>query len=205
MSADTTFAQIKDIISRLQSPVRDLHSLLSLLAAPLASIKILPPQFITHNVSPSPALALSISKHFPPLQRALLQYILPTWEAALLEENSYSIVQQYFCPDLIFFSTANVTEIAILAYSTILSLPLTEYSARLLVQLTKTYPVDVLWSVVVQGKRRDADKQMVTWEDCIRNVCAVPGKAANVFGTKGDMPRELEHARDFYRKWVSIP
>ena len=195
---DSTHAQIRDVIHRLQSPVQDLPSLYALLVAPLGNLGFLPPQFYNHQSSAVLVNAISIPKQIPPLQRALLEHIVPVWGHTLDQENSFALIQQYFAPDLFFSGNANARQIAVYAYSTILSLPLTEHSVRLLVQLSKLYPVDVLWDTLIHAKRKaGSGKWSVTWEDCVRDVCAVPAKVANFFGAQhrsSTIPPELEPA-----------
>lgn len=198
---DSTHAQIRDVIQRLQSPVQDSATLYALLAAPLDKLGILPPRFRTF-LSNAPMIdTISLSKHIPPLQRALLEHVLSVWGPTLDQEDSYLLVQQYFAPDLFFSGTYNARQIAVYAYSTILSLPLTEHSVRLLVQLSKLYPVDVIWDTLVHAKKRAGEgKRIVTWEDCVRDICAVPAKVANAYGAhlkSSTVPSELEPATYF--------
>lgn len=192
---ESTYNQIRDVITRLQSPIQDLPTLLSLLAAPLSSLGILPPRYVRHNVSPLPTHALSVPKHIPLLQRALLEHVLPAWGPVLDEENCYDLAQQYFASDIFLISVPAAKDVALHAYAIILSLPLTEHSIRLLVALTKTYPIDVLWSATVLRRkvRGTSDKNIVTWEDTVRNVCAVPPKAANFLAARAaTAPADLE-------------
>lgn len=192
---ENTYTQIRDVILRLQAPVQDITTLYGLLASPLAYLKILPPKYSRHVVSPLPEHGMSLTKHIPLLQRALLEHVLPTWTPILDEQDSYSIVQQYFAPDLFSFAVPSAREIAVHAYSSILALPLTEHSIRLLVLLTQNYPIDVLWDTVARSRRKaGTDKGTITWEDCVRNISAVPGKVANAYGEhlQGPVPRELE-------------
>lgn len=189
------YEQIRDIISRLQAPVQELPTLYGLLAAPLQHLKILPPRFIRYNTDSLPDNGLNISKHISALQRALLEYVLPAWATILDEEHSYAIVQQYFAPDLFSYAMPAAKEIAVYAYATILSLPLTEHSVRLLLLLTKAYSIDVLWDAVVRGRTKSGvDKHAMSWEDCVRNLSAVPGRVANAYGghLAGSVPPDLE-------------
>lgn len=196
---DATYGQIRETISRLQSPVAELPTLLQLLAAPLACAKLLPPQFQGYNTSPLPHHGLNMPKHIPPLQRALLEQILPTWGPTLDTEKCFDLIQQYFSPDLFMTASAGAKEIAVHAYSSILSIPLTEYSIRLLVHLTRTYPVDVLWSIIVRGKQpAAAGRSSITWEDCVRDICAIPTKVSNALGERRvPIPPELEYGPYF--------
>lgn len=197
-SSDEKSSQLRDIISRLESPITDVKNLQALLTAPLHSINILPPQYIRHNTHPLPTNSLIVAKHIPTFQRILLEHITPTWEPILKEDGSFNLVEQYFCPDAFSFTSPVSAEIAANAYSTILSLPLTSHSISFLIMLSKSYPVDVLWSSYfskIQSNRRE--RHPITWEDCIRNISAIPSKVANALGPTGDIPKELEYGPYF--------
>ncbi|KAJ7738480.1 telomere length regulation protein-domain-containing protein [Mycena maculata] len=187
----TTQMQVEEVLSRLQTALSDVSTLLGLLCGPLDCISLLPPQFRRYNTEPLPPGAVNISRHVPALQRAILQHIGPTWESVLAEKDAVPLLEQYFCPDPFSFASPVAGDVTLLAYSTILSLPLTEYSVRLLVRLSERYPIDRLHSAVFSHRERNA-KQTLGWEDCVRNVAAVPAKVANALQGKGVPPR-LEH------------
>ena len=198
---DSAYSQIREIIERLRSPIQDLPTLYALLTPPLAYLNILPPQFYRYSENPLPEHGLNLAKNVPLLQRALLEHVLPAWGPLLDQEDAFLIVQQYFAPDLFSFVGSTACEIAVFAYSTVLSLPLTEYSIRLLVVLVKHYHVDVLWNTIVRGRRGSGlNKHVVSWEDCVKDLCSVPSKVANAYGVhlKGiNFPRELEFGTYF--------
>jgi telomere length regulation protein len=188
--------QVRDVITRLQSPIPDLPTLLSLLCGPLSSLNLLPPQFRKYNNDPLHEGVLNSTRHIPPLQRALLEYVIPTWEATLVVEKQTLFLTQYFCPEP--YASPGAGDIALLAYSSILSLPLTEYSINLLARLSTEYPVDRLHAAIFSSRNMDSvQKQSVTWEDCLRNVAAVPGKVANAAGGTTRIPPELEQRKYF--------
>ncbi|KAH9853981.1 telomeric DNA binding protein [Lenzites betulinus] len=191
---DATLAQIREVISRLQAPIPDLPTLLSLLAAPLASIGLLPPRFRTHDVSPLPPHAFVIMRHAPLLQRALLEHIIPTWEPILLKEDAYALVEQYFCPDSMFFASPAAKQVALCAYSTLLSTALQDYSVRILAKLVKMYPIDVLYvNLFAKADTATHGRHSISWEDHVHDVLAVPTKVANFMGERRDIPPILEY------------
>ncbi|KAI8998869.1 telomere length regulation protein-domain-containing protein [Trametes punicea] len=195
---DTTLAHIRDVISRLQSPIPDVSTLLPLLASPLASLGLLPPRFRKYVLSPLPSEAFDVPRYAPLLQRALLEHVIPVWEPVLVQENAYDLVEQYFCPDTISFASATARQLALYAYSTLLSVPLKDCSLRLLAKLVKGYPVDVLHAVVFSHRSNtSSSRYSVSWEDCVRNVVAVPVKVANYMGERRDVPNALEHGPYF--------
>lgn len=182
-------AQIKDAISRLQSPVSDTSTLLRLLVAPLNCIGLLPPRFRKYDTEPLSKDSFNIARHIQPIQRALLEHVIPAWEPTLVEEDCYELVEQYFCPDSISFASSAAGQLAVLAYSTILSSTLHEPAVRLLLKLCRAYPIDVLHSIVASSKGKFKE---VAWEDCVRNVAALPTKVANAMGPSGSIPAELQ-------------
>ncbi|KAF9821702.1 hypothetical protein IEO21_00548 [Rhodonia placenta] len=195
---DTTLSQIRELIARLQAPVPDTPALLQLLSAPLDYLGLLPPKFRQYNVSPLPIDSLHIYRHIPPLQRALLEQIIPSWEHILAQEGNQALLEQYFCPDAISFTSPSAGQVATLAYSAILSSPLTASSIRILVRLVKSYPIDVLHSVVYSSRNTGTSgKQEIAWEDCVRNLAAIPAKVANAHGGKAEIPVELQQGTYF--------
>lgn len=189
---DNTQGLARDVIDQLQRPIFDISTLLGLLSGPLDSLGLLPPQFGRYNNAQLPQGAISVSRHVPSIQRALLEHIVPTWDTALVDENATLLLEQYFCPDSFSFASPMAGEVALLAYSTILSQPLTVYAIHLLARLTAEYPVDRLHTAIFSRKTRDQE-QMLAWEDCIRNVVVVPGKVANMTAGKIPIPPLLEH------------
>ncbi|KAI0816063.1 hypothetical protein BC628DRAFT_1150836, partial [Trametes gibbosa] len=195
---DATLAQIREVISRLQSPIPDLPTLLSLLTAPLASIGLLPPRFRVHDISPLPPHAFDVARHAPLLQRALLEHVIPTWEPALTKEDAYELVEQYFSPDSMSFASPAAKQVALCAYSTIVSTALQDYAVRILAKLVKAYPVDVLYISQFSGASSAAHvRHAINWEDHVRNVVAVPTKVANFMGERRATPSSLEYGPYF--------
>ncbi|EMD38650.1 hypothetical protein CERSUDRAFT_153646 [Gelatoporia subvermispora B] len=195
---DAALAQIQDVIARLQSPITDISTLFQLLSAPLACIGLLPPRYRKHDVLSLHSKSFDIDRHVPPLQRALLEHIIPTWGSILDQEHAFELVEQYFCPDSMSFASPAAGRVAVHAYSTLLSIPLRQQSIRLLATLCKSYPIDVLHSVVfARHNSTSSGKQTITWEDCVRNVAAIPAKVANVVADSTAIPVELEQGAYF--------
>lgn len=191
---DDVPTQIRQVIARLRSPISELSTLLSLLCGTLDSLGLLPPQYREYSDNLIPKDTLDLTKHILPLQMALLEYVFPTWESIFVDERKLVLLTQFFCPDSFSFASATAGHIAVLAYSSILSLPLKGYSINLLAQLSTAYPVDRLHAAVFSSQAlNDSQKQSVIWEDCLRNVIAAPAKVANATGANARIPRELEH------------
>ncbi|RPD65882.1 hypothetical protein L226DRAFT_500049 [Lentinus tigrinus ALCF2SS1-7] len=196
--ADATQAQIRETLTRLQSPIPDLTTLLPLLVAPLACVGLLPPRFRDYDIAPISSDAFSILRHIPALQRALLEHIVPAWEPVLQQEDKYQLIEQYFCPDAISFASPAAGQFALYAYSTLLSISMRDSSVWLLAKLCKSYPIDVLHSVLFSsGTSVSSSRHSISWEDCVRDVISVPAKVANYMAGRSDIPSVLEHGMYF--------
>ncbi|KIY51038.1 hypothetical protein FISHEDRAFT_38201 [Fistulina hepatica ATCC 64428] len=184
-----------DIISQLRRQISDVEILTGLLCAPLDCLGLLPPQFAKYNVHPLPKRSVVILRHIPPLQQALLHYVVPTWEPILKERKLDLLVQQYFRPDAFSYTSVQAGSIALLAYSTILSESLNALAIQLLSQLVKEYPLDRLYAAVFSSE--DAGSRQLLWEDTVKNVLAIPGKVANALMDKDKIPTALESSEYF--------
>ena len=193
MQSSGSRTQLQDVLEQLRAQVSDLQTLLNLLTGPLDSLGLLPPQFRRHNTRPLPPGTLHIQKHIPQFQRVLLQYVIPTWDTLLAENHATLLLDQYFCPDSFSNALPAAGEIAIVAYSTLVSSQITKYTLYLLERLSVEYPVDRLHTAVFA--RTDLDKSVkdVGWEDCVRDLCMVPAKISNSLGIMGDIPLGLEN------------
>jgi len=188
--------RIQEIIDQLQTPIPDFATLLSLLTAPLDALSLLPPQFLKHNKHPLPPKNLNVKKYIPQFQHALLVHVQPTWEAVFEEHKAMILLEQYFCPDGIHNVSSAAGEIALLGYSTLVSTRITAWSIRLLARLVVEYPVDRLHNALFSRKDLDKATREVGWEDCVKNICMVPGKVANALSGR-DIPLVLENAAYF--------
>ncbi|KAL5494565.1 TEL2 [Sanghuangporus weigelae] len=195
-------AQIREIIARLQSPVSDISELLSLLSGPLDIIGLLPPLFTGRKFSNSGLSSavrdtFQIAKHIPPIQNAILESIAPTWEKTLQEQAYDSILYQYFSPEAFSASFRASGDVALLAYTSVLSFPLTQFSVEVLQRLTRQYPIDRLHSVVYsRGSSVPFHKNSLTWEEVVQNVVSLPAKVANKSDVL-EIPLGLE-PREYY-------
>ncbi|KAJ3856982.1 telomere length regulation protein-domain-containing protein [Lentinula lateritia] len=186
-------SEVRNLIHELQHPVSDYSTLSSLIAAPLGCLSLLPPVFRRYNINSLPSDSIRLSVHVPLLQRALLQHVLPNWDLELKKQGDLTLLDQYFCPDLFSFASPAAGEVAVLAYSTLVSLPITDHSLRLLARLSKEYPVDRLHTAIFSQNDSPA-KSNQKWEDCIQNVVAIPAKVGNYCGArKLNVPAALEH------------
>ena len=191
---------VRDLISALRSPQPDVASVLSLLAQPLDRLGLLQPTFRRFNTSRLPADVRITAKQISTLQQTILEHVAPVWLEALADEGAAPLLDQYFCPDAFSFASSAAGQVSSLAYSSILSLPLTEYAVRLLERLAKEYPVDRLHTSVLANTDGDGGRREAAWEDVIGTVVAVPAKVANALAgsLKGQtLPPSLEHAAYF--------
>lgn len=189
--------QVRDVIDRLQRPVADLPTLLALLSGPLDCIGLLAPQFRRYNTTPISNGSVNLRKHIPPLQRALLEHVAPTWDSVLAEEGVTLLLEQYFCPDSFSFTSSVAGDVVLLAYSTLASQPLTNHAIHLLMRLASEYPVDRLHSAVFSNKKALSSIRMLAWEDCVRNLVMVPAKVSNAIAGRTNVPLLLEHGAYF--------
>ncbi|KAL0579959.1 telomere binding protein [Marasmius crinis-equi] len=187
---------VRDVIQQLQQPISEFNSLLSLLAAPLDALRLLPPQYARYNDHPLPHDSIKPEKHVPSIQKAVLEVVIPTWDTVLEEAGAFLLVEQYFCPDLFSFTSSYAGEVASFGYSTIMSSPITDVSVRFLVRLVKEYPIDKLHSTIFSAKG-DVAKKELRWEECVQNLVSLPAKIANHFGGKGQVPDVLEQGAYF--------
>jgi telomere length regulation protein len=158
---------IRDVIDRLQRPIPDLSTLLTLLSGPLDSLGLLPPQFRPYNTEPLLSGSVNVFNHIPSLQRTLLNCIAPTWDALLLEEGALIVLDQYFYPDSPSFTSPTVGDVVLLAYASILSQPLTGYGIDLLARISTEYSVDRVHAILfARDDGEPLPKGMLRWEDC---------------------------------------
>ncbi|KAF5365587.1 hypothetical protein D9758_003192 [Tetrapyrgos nigripes] len=190
---------IRQCVHDLQQPITEFSTLLSLLSAPLDAIGLLQPQFRIHNVNP--IQSFKVITHVSSIQKALIEHILPTWEAVLEENNSIGLSYQYFCPDLFSSATSAAGQVALLAYSTLTSLPLNKHSLYLLSRLSKEYPINRIHAVIFTGSDSVA-KRNLDWEDCVQIVMSVPTKVANSIARNGEIPPSLEYKSYFDQIFV---
>lgn len=182
--------RVREIVQQLRQPVPDINTLLCLLTAPLDSIDLLPPAFLSYNTQPLPKGSVNVRRHLALIQRAILENIYPVWQDALSEYHALPLVEQYFCPDLFHYAGA----VAFEAYGTILSSPMTALSVNLLDRLSKQYTLDRMLSEICNSSSqlsRETD-----WEDYIQNILSVPAKVANFVG-RNDMPEGLRQGQYF--------
>lgn len=180
--------EISSIIHALKSP-RDTSSLPALLTAPLKSIGLLPDAYDPNSISPLP-IQVIIPKHIPLIQQALLESIAPSWKISY----NHLLLEQCFCPTNVPRNVAPVTEVVLLAYSTIVSVPLTQFSVHLLQRLSVEYPIDTLFEAIFE--QGILMRNELVWEDLVRNMLSIPSRVANAFGAsiKGAIPSNLEQA-----------
>lgn len=188
MESDT----IWDTVRKLENPVANVEVLLSLLCGPLDSLGLLQEQFRRYNIQPIGA-NFSLAKHIPLFQRVILEHVALSWQSSLTRIKADSLLDQFFCPNS---THPNACQVVLLAYSTILSLPLTQYSVHLLRKMTRYYPADRIFIAVFHSGHRQFHRQL-TWEDYVRNISAVPAKVSNALGPSRDIPPTLEHASYF--------
>lgn len=186
---------VAETISHLQRHISDRDTLLSLLAAPLEALNILPPvffRFSSNFYSNSASISADVSKHIPRIQGILLGHIAPVWLDPLRKDGFEQILYQYFCPDV--FSSPVQTQItvqtALQAYLSILPTKICPFQVELLRRLRSSYPLDRLHAALFSNQDGKPgipsailnSKNLVVWEDVVRCVVSVPAKVTNFYG-----------------------
>lgn len=196
---DNTGNQVRDVINQLQSPVSDLPTLLALISSLLDCIGLLPPHYVPYNTAPLHSAVFNTQRHLPPLQRALLEHVIPAWELDLSREKLMPLVEQWFIPDAFSYASPAAGEVTVHAYRSILSLSFTPYSMDLLARLTKAYPVDRLHTSVFSNLNKDSSSRqaILAWEDVVKSILSVPARVANHLEGKGEPPMDLEQGPYF--------
>ncbi|KJA27234.1 hypothetical protein HYPSUDRAFT_198503 [Hypholoma sublateritium FD-334 SS-4] len=170
---------MQNVLSQLQQPIERESDLVSLLAAPLAGLGLLPPQFHA-NVEPLP----SAEKHIGHMQRLLLTHVVPVWAPEL--GIAHPLLTQFFVPDLFANARPAAAAVARSAYATLLATPPAAFALACLVRLAAEYPVDRLFrAVFADGHGPVADAH---WADAVRDLCAVPDRVANALALAATPP-----------------
>lgn len=193
---DTAYPDaVSEALSQLQSNVSDRDTLISLLAAPLEAIGLLPPAFRRFNscfYASSIRGTVSVSKHIHRIQSALLERIVPVWEDQLRDDDLDQILYQYFSPDAFFSASQDAVHVALHGYLSLASNKLGKFEVETLRRLHVSYPLDRLHSAIFsETSSISPAKRMLIWEDIIRYVVSVPTKVANFYGSSG-VPPDLE-------------
>ncbi len=201
---DDTGNQVRDVLHKLQSPVLNLPTLLALISSLLDCIDLLPPHYRRYNTTPLHSASFNSQRHLPPLQRALLEHVIPTWEPDLSREKLMPLVEQWFIPDAFSYTSPPTGEVTVHAYKSILSLSFTPYSMNLLARLTKAYPIDRLHASVFSRSSKDLSSRQtaLAWEDVVKSILSVPAKVANFVEGKGEHPKDLEQGPYFAKLCV---
>ncbi|TFK26384.1 telomeric DNA binding protein [Coprinopsis marcescibilis] len=189
---------LQDLLNKLQAPVSDIETLFAYLTLPLENLGLLPPLFRKYIGQPLPPGSFKLSRHLSQFQRAILDHIQPTWGSTLQQHKAGILLDQYFCPDLFSNAFPVAAEVAIVAFSTLLSSRLTAYAIRILERLVTEYPIDRVFAAVT-SRPGDTQVRELAWNDYVRNLVKVPSKVANAVGADGTVPEGLENGVYFNR------
>lgn len=189
---EETSDALRETVASLRTPITQLPNLLSLLCAPLNALGLLPRELRVYNTNPLPKIRQSeIERWIPTFQAVILQHVLPAWEVPLEQEGLSLVFDQYFCPVPAESPTAK--DIAVYAYSSLLSPPIPPYAMRMLVQLALNYPIETLVEHIFTKDDR-AGKATLQWESCVKTIVSVPAKIVNATGPLDkSIPPELEY------------
>ena len=181
-------AILRDAFSRLRQPITDSDDLLRILRSCLAPFGLLPPSARTSRKDVKAEIALSAQhlRLLSPIQDAILINVVPTWDVPLTADNNVHVLEQFFCP-LPSDSLAS-RELALTAYSVLLSNPIGAFTLRVLPKLLQTHPFDDLnIHLFASGK----DDRVLEWELLVRVVGSLQSKAANAVASQ-NLPEVLQ-------------
>lgn len=175
---------IKDLTLQLQNPISDLPHLLSLLVIPLESMGLLPPayrSYLKNNEKSNFKKCFQLYKHLPLIQSAILNQIIPTWTSVFQEQRLDQLLIQYFSPEDTSLSAKETSgEVALCAYSTLLSCPLQSFTVNILQKLVDKFPINRIFSVIYSRSSGIAlHRRPIIWEDTVRVILSIPSKIAN--------------------------
>lgn len=187
---EETSDALRETVASLCTPITQLPTLLSLLCAPLNALGLLPRELRVYNTLPKIRQS-ETERWIPTIQAAILQHVLPAWEVPLEQDGLSLVLDQYFCPLPVESPAAK--DVALYAYSSLLSPPIPLYAMRMLAQLALNYPIETLVEHIFSKDDR-AGKAALQWESCVRAVVSVPAKIANAAGPLDkSIPPELEY------------
>jgi telomere length regulation protein len=194
----------REIIERLKRPIEDVDTLLHLLFVPLQALGILPVQYQHYVKTSLRSESFVIAKHVPLIQVALLQHVLPSWETELARSSLLSVIDLWFCPEILPLREV-YGEIALHAYTSLLSTPLDAPSIRYFARLRELYPAERIHDVVFHRSAIDDARRQRDWEDHLQILTTGPAKIANASATrKLTVPSSLDHGPYFDSLCVSL-
>jgi hypothetical protein len=197
--AEALSMSLRECLSRLQRPVHDLQTLTNLLASSLAAYDVLPPR---HQHFVETSVSLSRDKKavrlIPQFQFALLEQVLPNWEQTLEENDLMPLVQQWFCP--VNSSSEYAAGVARHALSSILGVPLRQYTVAILERLLYHYPLSSIYChfFPVSG---GLFTLAIDWDEYLKDIFSLSTKVANASSLGGiQTPEQLgtRFAAPFY-------
>jgi telomere length regulation protein len=194
----------REIIERLKRPVEDVDTLLHLLLVPLQALGILPVQYHHYVKTSLRSESFVVAKHVPPIQVALLQHVLPSWETELTRLSLLSVIDFWFCPEIL-LPHEGCGEIALHAYTSLLCTPLDTPSIRYFARLRELYPAERIHGIIFHRSATDDARKHLAWEDYLQILTSAPAKIANAGATrKLTIPSSLDHGPYFGSLCVSL-
>jgi telomere length regulation protein len=204
MSGDGADDVLRTCIEQLQRPVVDVQTLLSALCPPLEALGVLPTKFAQYvDVRVRPASRVT-ARHITRIQSAILEHVLPAWETELEKQHLGAVLGLWLCP-VRSEKGPGAGTIAVEAYASLLSLPITTQSLPWITRLVDAYPIEAVHSIIFDHVTTDISKAQLRWEDAVRVITSVPAKAANALGTlKLDLPPPLKYGRYMNRLFIGV-
>ena len=190
--AEALSMNLRECLSQLQGPIHDLQTLTNILASSLAAYGIVPPRYQPFVETLIPLLGKQNAvRLIPQFQLAILEQVLPNWEQTLEENDLVPLVQQWFCPGN--SSSEYATDVARLALSSILGVPLRQSTVAILERLLYHYPLSSIYChfFPVTGA---SSIVALDWDEYLKDIFSLPARVANASGLGGiHIPEQLEN------------
>lgn len=193
---DDPQAFVKGILSTLRSTSLKADALVDALSRFLTWIDVLPISRVPTCHSP-PTFKI-LNNFVPQAQQTLLTQVIVTWGPLLTETHQAHLIDAFFCPPRSASHWSGF--IAVHAYASLCSEPISDLSIRLLSSLSSQYNIDICYQAIFEIRDLQPEQALLLWTDTVTAIFSVPGKVANVAGNQMNVPSELNHG------WVlSIP
>jgi len=187
-SSAELLSTLRDAFGRLRQPITNSDDLLRILRACLAPFGLLPSPARASQKEPKAEIAL-IAQHsriLSSIQGTIVTNIVPTWDVPLTSDGNAQLLEQLFCP--LTPDSAASRELALTAYSVLLSNPIGSFTLRVLPELLQTHPFDDLNMHLFAGGKGD---RMLEWELLVKVVGSLQSKVANAVPSQ-NLPEILQ-------------
>lgn len=194
---------LRNIFARLREPIAELEELEDLLRTFLNA-------FDLGRSTSSSTLITELPKapHQPPrtvssqharmatsIQDLILFSVVPTWDRPLKDDHKEHILQDVFCPIPPSGSSPSSSpaagELALSAYSVLISSTITPFTLRVLPRLLERYPIDAMHTLLFGSGNQT---RLLDWEMLLKAIGSIPARVANAMGEDSSgIPEALQY------------